>query len=313
MKKQIPILFALFLVGSAFIAVAYQKGLFHTKSVLIETRIGEIGGFRTPKTCGRLPPFLKELKIPQPIAIDLTQQHHEGISFLHGQNLEHSLHEKDWEQFSHFGTYTLNSKGDIYLAPMPFISIKDNTFELQKQIYTLDGRTGRLTTFMKLEDVHPNANNPYGIVALDYDCDDGSLWVSAIDESDYQQTKGVIYHINPETKEIMQQVEGIDASTIKLLDTTRGKFLLVGSAREPELQAYPIVNGRLQNTPSSVAILLDPQQRIRKIKIHPQNKLQLQSTPFAYTLVAETSNEYRKGYQAVWSPTYQTWEVTAEE
>lgn len=309
MKKYFPILLALLFVGVTFAGVAYQKELFQTKSVLVEVKTGEMGGFRTPKECGRLPTFLKELGIPQPVAIDLSQSHYKGLAFLYGRNFEQSLHEKDWEKFSHFGTYALDPEGNVYLAPIPFISIKPNTFTFQKQIYKLNGRTGILTSLMTLEDVHPNASNPYGVVALAYDCDDGSLWVSAIDESDYEHERGVLYHINPKTKEVIQQVEGIDASTLKLIDTTRGKFLLVGSAREPELKVYPIKAGLLQATAVSTATLPNPQQRIRKIKIKPQNKLELQTTNFAYTLVAETGGEYRQAYQASWSPTHQTWDV----
>ena len=128
--------------------------------------------------------------------IDLSQKRFKGIVLLYGKDFQQVLHPEQWEQYEHFSTYSVDEKGNVYLVPTPFISIRPTTFNLQKNIYKLDTKSGKTSIFMHFEDVLPSANNPYGLNAITYDCDDKTLWVAAIDESNYQSQKGVIYHIN---------------------------------------------------------------------------------------------------------------------
>jgi hypothetical protein len=280
-------------------------------SQISEPKIEEkftMGSFNKARSCARNPAFLKQLKVTQPVTIDLSQQQFKGLAFLYGSNLSKVIHPKAWETFEHFSTYALDELGNAYLAPMPFISIKPTTFNLQKNIYKLDSKTGKLEIFMNLDDVHPTASNPYGIISLVYDCDDHTLWVSAIDESDYREQKGVIYHIDVKSKRVLQKVEGFDALTMTLLKSEKRKFLLAGSARENALYAYTIEQGKLASQPKKLLELPTAEEHIRKIKVRAKNLLDLQTIPFSYTLIAETSaNNERNHYDAKWDALTSTW------
>ena len=309
MKKYLPIILSLLVVSALAFVVINKKNNQTTKHKTEEKFT--IGNFNKQRSCANHPQFLKELKVTQPITIDLSQQQFKGLAFLWGKNFSNVIHPKAWETYEHFSTYALDEVGNVYLAPMPFISIKPTTFNLQKNIYKLDSKTGKLDIFINFDDVHPSASNPYGIISLVYDCDDQTLWVSAIDESDYREQKGVIYHVDVKSKKVLQKVEGLDALTITLLKGEKGKFLLVGSARENALYAYEVADSKLSESPQKLLELPSPNEHIRKIKVRGHNLLELQTISFSYTLIAQTSanNKERNHYNALWDNTSFTWKL----
>ncbi|MCH9739580.1 MAG: hypothetical protein K0U38_01880 [Epsilonproteobacteria bacterium] len=306
MKKYLSIMTALFIViASAFFVYQLKKQKETSKVV-------NLGGFDIKQTCAIQPQFLAKLKVPQPIAVDLSQDRYRGVAFLFGRNLSQAVHPKSWERFDHFSSYILDPEGNMYLTPMPYISVKPTTFNLQKNIYRLDSHSGRLAIWMGIDEVKADSNNPFGIISIDYDCDDHTLWVSAIDETDYTTQRGVIYHIDVKSKEILQRVEGIDALSLKLLHTEQGKYLLAGSARENILYAYEINNAKLSTTPKKVLELPDANEHIRKILVRGKNHLELQTIPFSYTLIAQTVEQggIRTNYDAKWDELLSLWELT---
>jgi hypothetical protein len=160
---------------------------------------------------------------------------------------------------------------------------------------------------MHLDDVVPSASNPYGITSIAYDCDDGTLWVSAIDESSYTTQNGVIYHIDIKSKTILQRVDGVDALSMYIVTSSSGKFLLIGSARDAGLYAYPIQHGKLYAKASKLYELPSDTERIRKIKLKKDNVLELQCIPFSYTLITQTDTQDRTYYKILWNSIKKTW------
>ena len=310
LKKYLPIILSLIIVAGVSFVVVNKKN--SKESLPVEKKMS-IGTFNKSKSCAVHPKFLKALKVTHPVTIDLSQQQFTGLAFLWGKDFSKVIHPKQWETFEHFSTYALDEQGNAYLAPMPFISIKPTTFNLQKNIYKLDSTTGKISIFMNFDDVHPSANNPYGIISLVYDCDDKTLWVSAIDESDYRAQKGVIYHVDIETKRVLQKVEGLDALTITLLKSEKGKFLLAGSARENALYAYGIEDAKLLEPAFKLLELPSANEHVRKIKVMGENLLELQSIPFSYTLIAQTSAQVQRNYYDVqWDDVLSNWKVTSK-
>ena len=304
MKKYFPVIIALIVVVMAGYVVMSKK---HSKSTSQETTVN-IGTFTKKPSCSRPPQFLKKMHIPQPVIIDLSQESYKGIALLYGKEFKNVLHPKQWEQYGHFSTYALDEVGNVYLVPMPFISIEPTTFNLQKNIYKLDTKTGKISIFMYLNDVHPSPNNPYGINAITYDCDDKTLWVSAIDESDYQSQKGAIYHISPKNKKVLQKFTSVDALSLALLKTSKGKLLLFGSARDNGLYAYKI-DKKMTKKPQKILELPSVNMHIRKIKVTAHNQLELQTIPFSYSLIAQTEKQRRSYYNAVWDENKKDWYV----
>lgn len=304
MKKYLPIFLSMLIVGAAAY-IAYQTK--HQREAETST---DIGSFERQPSCSRQPNFLARMRIPQPIAIDLSQDHYKGLAFLYGVNLSQAIHTKAWERFDYFSTYALDPQGTMYLSPMPFISINSKTFDLQKNIYRLDSTSGNLDIWMTIDEVNAGSNNPFGIIALEYDCTDQTLWVSAIDESDYTTARGVIYHIDIATKTVLQRVEGVDALSLKLLQTQKGKYLLAGSARDNRLYAYAIQDQKLAAQGEKLLELQDANEHIRKIILRGNNHLELQTIPFTYTLIAQTTDQgVRTNYNAIWDTVSASWNL----
>jgi len=259
--------------------------------------------------CATPPKFLKQMKISQPTMIDLSQKRFKGIALLYGQGFGSVLHPKEWERFGHFGTYILNELGDIYLVPMPYISIHSDTFDLQKHLYRLDSSTGKLSKYMSLDDIAPSAHNPYGLQAISYDCTDQTIWLSALDKSNYSEQKGRIYHIDLKSKKILQTIDNVDALSLKVAHAQNGKYLLVGSARDSALYAYSINSkGYIDSPLAKLLELSSSTEHIRKIKIKGQ-MIELQAISFGYTLIAETGKDDRIYYKAQWKNELQQWKL----
>jgi hypothetical protein len=306
MKKYISIITAVVLVGVAAYVTLGTSPLHHARTSVTSQTDPDIGSFHHQKRCARSPRFLKQKGIPQPVLIDLSQKEYTGIALLYGHGFKQALHPKSWERFEHLGTYAVDKKGNIFLAPMPFISISPSTFSYQQNIYRLDSDTGALSVWMHLSDIHPGANNPFGIISLVYDCDDHTLWVSAIDKSDYQTQKGRIYHIDIASKSILDTYEGFDALTLSLLHTQKGKYLLAGSARDNGVYAFALSKGHIEK-PVQLFTLPDTNLHVRKIKHKGKNLLELQAIPFTYTLIVQTDTEDRTYYLAHKNDTNTTW------
>jgi len=320
-KRYFPIILSILIILVSF-GVVYNIKNSKTPIKKIEKPDNNIGSFQKSRSCVRFPYFLSKMRIPQPIAIDLSQQHYKGLAFLFGRGFNRAVHIKAWERFDYFGGYALDRSGNMYLAPMPFISVKPYTFNLQKNIYKLDSKNGKLSIWLTLDEVKATSNNPFGIISIVYDCDDNTLWVSSISGSDYFTSRGIIYHIDIPTKEIIQKVEGVDALSLQLLKSEKGKYLLAGLAKDNSLVALEIKDNRLKlsqnsresetsvpkkarinpSVPIKLFELPNKEEHIRKIKIVGKNHLQIQTIPFSYNLIAQTLEQasIRKSYDLVW-------------
>jgi len=313
MKRYLPIVIVLVVLMAITAVLVNKKSIKkETDNIKVSTS-ANIGIFNKNRSCVKMPEFLAQLHIPQPVMIDLSQQHYKGIALLYGKQMQHVLHPKLWEKYEHFSTYTLDRRGNIFLIPTPLISIRPTTFNLQKNLYQLDSRTGKLNIFMHFDDVHPSSNNPYGLSAIAYDCDDNTLWVASLDETDYAQQHGVIYHIDIATKQILKRIDGVDALTLGIVKSKEGKYLLLGAARDNGLYAYDMAGLKDNNAtvpkPKKLLELPNDNEHIRKIKIKGHNKLELQSIPFSYTLIAQTAKKDRLYYDVLWNEPLQKWEI----
>ncbi len=311
MKKYFPIIGSIIVVTVASYFVVTTKGKEKAKTKTVKIAPENIGKFSRQRSCARPPRFLRKSNIPQPVLIDLSQQRFKGLAMHYGKNYEKSLHPDLWGKYEHFSTYTVDEYGNLYLVPMPFISINENTFDLQKNIYKLNSETGDLEIFMHLEDVRASSNNPYGLNSIAYDCDDKTLWVSAVDESDYKNQKGVIYHIDPVNKSILDTIEGFDVLSMAIIKSEKGKYLLLGSARDNGLYSYKMNSNILDQKPKKLFSLPSANQHIRKIKIKGNNQLELQAIPFTYSLISQTEKKHRVFYNAIWIDTLRKWKLNS--
>ena len=296
MKKYLPIIAVVIALLAGFYFVNKQN-----IAPKVETGKKEftLSDFNKKRSCARLPKFLFDAGFTRPI-IDLSQKRYKGIAFLQANRV---LHKKEWEVYENMGTYTIDNRGNIYLAPTPFISIKPTTFNLQKNIYFMDTMSGKLSIFMNIDSIKPNANNPYGLISLLYDCQDGTLWASSIDQTNYQGSKGRLFHINLKTKEIIDEINGFDALTLSFLYTKTKRYIIAGSAMDSGV--YALVDKKF----IKLFELPNSQLRVRKIKVIGKNTLYLEAIKFSYSLIAQSSNKQRFHFKARYDSQNGKWEI----
>jgi hypothetical protein len=302
-KKYISIVLSLSIVSILSYIVIDKKEQQQNKNII---SIKQINTIYTFDQCGAEGKFFLEKGIVQPVTIDLTQKDYKGIVLYYGENKVY--HPKGWERFEYLGDYVVDKKGNLYLVPMPFISITKKTFDFLKNLYKVDTDTGKLSSFMHFDDVHPSSTNPFGLNAIAYDCNDSTLWVSALDESDYQTQRGVIYHIDPKNKKILSKFEGWDALALTLAYTDKGKFLFMGSAKDSGFYAAKIEKDSISK-PIKLFEIPNPEEHIQKIIIHENNELEIKTIPFTYTLIAESSNKDGNYYKAAYDKNSKKWSI----
>ena len=293
-KKYLPIIIVVIILigGFIFINKSASKEVSKKSSFVLNS-------FSKPRNCARLPKFLYDAGFRRPI-IDLSQMKYKAIAFYQGNKV---FHKKAWERFDYFGTYAIDNMGNIYLAPMPFISIKPTTFNLQKNIYKMDSFSGKIDIFMHFDDIKPSANNPYGIISLVYDCSNNTLYASAIDKTSFDGSKGRIYHIDIKSKEIIDKIDNFDALTLAFIQTKDKKYLIAGSAFDSGV--YIFVNKK----PIKLFDLPNSQLRVRKIKVLGKDRLKLEAIKFSYTLIAQSTNKQRQDFEAIYNSKTHTWKV----
>ncbi len=305
LRRYVPIILAIAAVavsGYFLLTKEQSKVTARVKQPLFKSEILAV------KKCASLPHFLSLKSIGSPILIDLSQQRFKGVALLYGRGFEKVYHPLQWEQYEHMGTYTLSADTDIYLAPIPYISIRPTTFNLQNKIYKIDSNSGKLEIYKEFEDVKADANNPYGIVGVEYDCDDDTLWVSAIDRSDYTHARGRLYHVDLKTKKILAKKEGLDLLTLKVVYAKDGKYILAADARTPRVVAIKVSKDGIEDA-VNVLSLPDPNLRVRKIKPIDKDLIKLEAIPFNYTLVARSSNKNRVELKARYDKEKAIWSV----
>ncbi len=305
MKKFLPIIVvAALLAAAGYFLLLSDSGSSRAKAA--EKIV--LSDFDKKRPCGVLPPFIYKIGVKRPV-IDLSQMEYKGVVFRYGAQLKRVIHKKSWERFNALGTYSIDKSGNIYLTPNPFISITPATFNLQKAIYKMDGRSGELERWMVFDDIAPSANNPYGMISVLYDCKDGTLWASAIDKSGFKGSRGRIYHIDPNKKEVIERIENFDALTLAWLYEEKNRYLLMGSALDNGVYAVGFKGSKLSQKPAKLFELPNPKLHVRKIKVVGKNTLYLEAIKFSYSLIAETNKKQRVHYRAKYESKTHKWSV----
>ena len=186
--------------------------------------------------CRGIPKFVAPLKMRTP-ALDSRQQ--DGVMGL--QIRDYSQKNKVWRHPSwgvtgYIGTFDRDKRGNVYVFPVPYVSLLNNPPEKQNQLYIIDSKTAKMSLFMKLpSETEPNLRNPFGVMGVYYDCDTDSLYVSSVAGTKPIQETGTIYQINVKTRTILSKLENTDAVGVGVFNTSKGKRLYYGSARSSNL------------------------------------------------------------------------------
>lgn len=269
--------------------------------------------------CKAMPPFISKTGLGKQVAIDTQQRGYIGVRLLEPQTGRAYQH-PSWDDAGHVGAFARDKAGNIYVAPMPDVSLTENPPALQNRLYRIDAQSGEMTLWLELPAVAPpSASNPFGVMGLFYDCDTDSLYASSLAGSAPTQVNGRVYRIEVATKQIASQLEQTDALGIGVFNGVSAKRLYLGSARSSDVYSV-VLDAKGDFTDDvrhefALATLPDGNStNVRKFDFardaQGQYQLQAKETEFGFRLMAE-NNLHKRVYRFTYQADKETWQFVA--
>lgn len=234
-----------------------------------------------------------------------------------GQTPTNVYQHPSWDDAGYLGTPVNDESGNIYVAPAPRVNLYDNPPEQQNTIFKVDANTGVMAEFVKLPSPAPMPpENPFGIIGLAYDCDTQSLYAASIAGSTRAEEIGVIYQIDPQSGEIIAQLENVDAFGLAVFNRIAGKRLYFGLARKSEVWSVALgADGKFRGEPrfefSMAGWGTEGDEKARRIIFRKADEMILRGSQFNYNLIAG-SERIQTDYLLRYDPVQDIWVRTDE-
>jgi|GEM_PF-729780 len=271
--------------------------------------------------CRRPPTFFNGLGFGRGVSLSTAERDLIGIAAVEfdsntKKRIRYWQH-PSWSKFGQLSAFTLDRQGDLYVIPAPRVNLADNPPALQNRLYRIDASTGEMQLALAFPvAAAANARNPYAGMALSYDCNTHSLWLSSVAGSEPSRERGKILRIQLQPSIAVQdQLDDFDGfgiaafsagSTLQAgADKANQQGLLIASARHGSvlLQAMN-KDGSLQGRPLTMLSIagLGPlgNDRVRKIDIGSQGELLLHGTPFNFNLAQPSAQHAAVKYRFAW-------------
>jgi hypothetical protein len=264
--------------------------------------------------CQQLPKFTSGIGLSQPVFIDTSQQVVTGVALREATDEGRLYQHPSWDDAGNVGPYVVDKDGNIYVAPVPMVSLFNNPPEEQNKIYRIDSRTGVMQDFINLPWVQPPSGaNPFGVVGLAYDCDTHSLYAASVAGSGPKQELGNIYRIDLTTGRVADQQEAVDALGLGVFTGRQGKRLYFGAARTPDVYSIALDEsgdfvGQARFEFSLAALEGGNQDNAHRLRFNRNNTLEIKGIEFGFKLMA-VSDPQRNIYQLRYNPDSDTWQV----
>ncbi len=257
----------------------------------------------TVDQCQTYPIFIKHTQLGRSTAIDSRQQGFTGLRLIDIRTGKVWRH-KSWDDAGYIGAFERDRWGNIYVAPVPEVSLKKNPPGLQNRIYKIDTNTAEMSLFIELPRSKPaTPTNPFGVMGLSYDCNTDSLYASSVADSSPTEELGHIYQIDVRQKKIISQQEHTDSIGIGVFNS-KNKRLYYGSARNSHIFSIRLdAQGRFINDKPRYELSLTHLEggnstNVKKIRFKQKNNdylMIVKEIAFGFRLSAG-NNPYRNVY-----------------
>ncbi len=252
-------------------------------------------------SCHQNPVFLEKFGLKAPVYIDLRQKIEPGIRIFEVRENGKELHLPSWSSAGYLGAYTMDDSGNIFISPIPYVSLFSSPLELENILYKVDSQTGKMDSFYKVPyQEPPNSSNPYGITGMTYDCETNYLYTSSVAGSGMNNEIGRIQKIDLKTKKVISSLDHVDALGMTIFKTNKEKRLYFGLARKPEI--YSILldqEGSFIGNPQFEFSLIETKgggdDKAYNITIQNNKIMRIKAIEFNYTLMASSDPE-KKNY-----------------
>lgn len=246
--------------------------------------------------CAANSKFIQSLGFTGISAYDTRSRFVEGVALREldpNGNIINTHQDATWDDAGYLGALQNDEFGNVYLIPVPFISVLENPPEKANTIWRIDTETGKMEPFIDLPAAVPvTPQNLFGLLDLTYDCDTHMLYASSVLGSTQTNMVGRIFQIDPTTREVKSILDGIDAIGLGIFNDLRGKRLYIGLTRSPEIYSVGLnERGDIGSDLRYEMALTDvsdeyADDRARSIVFQSQTQLVIKTLKFNYNLVA---------------------------
>ncbi len=253
---------------------------------------------------------------PNSSAFSTSEKGKTGLCLIDVNNRNgHFYQDPSWIDKGNLGPIAIDAKGNLYVAPVPFVNVMEAIRKNQNVIYKMDGTAGKLESLIEFAGKADTINqqNAYGAVGLYYDCSTQLLYVSSLQGSTKYQERGTIYAINVASSpvKIIDKLENTDAMGIGAAMFNEKKYLFYGNTRSHainriELTEEGLFKGKSKFCFSLTGIGPRGDDVAKKIRIDQNNLMQITGMDFHYNLTAPTlmqESKYQFSYnlnKAIW-------------
>jgi sugar lactone lactonase YvrE len=271
--------------------------------------------------CRGLPRFAQTLGFGGQMFLSTSERLIKGLVMYEvnpATGARRTFQDPSWDDAGYLGPITFDGDGNVYVAPVPRISLVDNPPEKQNIIYRVDTDTGVMSEFLSLPAPEPpSSSNPFGVLGLTHDCDTHSLYATSVAGSTRSRELGRIYRIDPSTGQVVSHFDDVDALGIGVFNGAHGKRLYFGSARVAEVRSIALdEHGDFVGEPraefSIIALSGGRDEKARRMSFDSAGGMLLYGVEFNFNLVA-TSEPLQTLYRFRYNPSQDGWELLAIE
>lgn len=250
--------------------------------------------------CKKDPPFVKSMDFDARTSFFSTSDLKTmGLLLLQSEEpgnpnarITKSFQHPSWKKAGWLAPILIDESGNIYTAPAPFINILNNPISNNNTVYRVDAQTGEMQEFLRLPFADSiNTQNPYGIIAMVYLCETGTLYVSSVAGSRLHEEKGHIYAIDVQNKKIIDAIDNTDAMGMGITYTTGKRQLFFGNGRNSDIKTVTLSSsGKFSGKPVFAFTLADlgprGDDKVRRIRTDQSGNLIVHGMEFNFNLIA---------------------------
>jgi hypothetical protein len=203
-----------------------------------------------------------------------------------------------WQRAGWLAPMVITFNGEVWAAPAPVINLLDNKPEEQNCLWRTDPSTGELRREVVLPkpDSNFNGQNPYGVLGLAYDCENGMLYASSVAGSTRRSELGHIYAVSTRDMKVVHQVDSTDGFGLGVATIDGAKKLFFGHARNGHIGSIELLPDGGFGKRTEVEFSLEDagprgDDRARKIRIQPDGTLLVTGIEFYFNLTAPTEKQ----------------------
>ncbi len=266
--------------------------------------------------CQNIPIFMGEMGFNQP-ALSTSLPDYVGAVLVDldgaGNALDVYQH-PSWDDAGYLGPITRDANGNLYVSPVPKVSLDLNPLEEQNKIYRIDTVTGEMVEFLDVEGLRPlTASNPFGVIGLTYDCDTNSLYAATLAGSTASEEVGRIVRIDLDTGQPVAALDNMDVIGLGVFNGLTGKRLYYGSARSSDIYSIPLDEqgdfvGESRLEFSLVALEGGGDEKARRISFTRDSMMTITAIDFTYSLHSAIGDEPQTHYKLRYLPD-DTWGI----